>query len=110
MINPATWQTVIEKNGLSTAEGQITHDPFLRIAQEAASFEKGGYPQARVNVTVTNGAEYGMIKVSVNITVPCPPTENHIQTASEAAFLKATEMVNEASESVGLPALPAPYE
>lgn len=109
MISPSTWEKVIQNNGLSREEGLFSGEPFGSIVGAAATMQQQGYSPAKVSVTVGNAIEYNAVKVSVTITVSCPQNEQHIQYATEVSFLKALEMVNEASDTLGIPRLEAPY-
>lgn len=97
------WQTVFEKNGVDkTLEGQLNNDPFATLASQARAWENAGMPHSRVNLALTNGEDYGQVKVYVSLNVICPPTEQHIAMATEAAFVKALDLVNDASETLGI--------
>lgn len=98
-VNPAVWKQTIEKQGFTEAAvGQLMEDPFLLLASRALSSGASG----SVSIGVSNGADYGQIKVHVQITVPVYPSEADIGLAGEAAFIKAHKMVNEASAALGL--------
>jgi len=104
-IDQAIWKKTITSNGFDqTTEGQLTEDPFIllatRVANTLAANDK--YPVARVNLGLTNGADYGTLKVHVSLTIPVLPMEADISLAGEAAFIKARQMVNEASAALGL--------
>jgi len=109
MISPSTWEKVVQHNGMTREEGLLNGDPFAALAQQAHAWKEAGYEPARVNVTASNSLDYGQGKVSVLVSIACPQTEQHIQMATEAGFLKALEMVNEASDTIGIPALERPY-
>lgn len=78
-------------------------DPFnyLRAATHQATSEEQG-PHSEVEygvhrsleVTLTDGSQ-GWVKCSVNIRIVCPQTERSIDVAGEAAFTKASELVND---------------
>jgi hypothetical protein len=110
MIEASTWQKVIDKNGVqTTGSGQFAGDPFATLALQAYGYKDNGWEPARMTVTVANGIDYNQVKVVVTAHVICPQTEQHMQLAAEAGFLKALEMVNEASESLGMQPLPKVY-
>ncbi len=109
MIPSSTWEKVVENNGLSREVGLLNGDPFAALATQANEWRAQGLEPSRVNVLVGNGIEYNQVKVSITLTIVCPPHEKYIQVASEAGFLKALEMVNEASETIGMPPLPKAY-
>ncbi len=110
MINPSTWEKVMERSGVTHAEtGTLEGDPFRHLSLVAATHKKSGFEPARMNVSVHNGTDYSQIKVVVTCSVVCAQDEQHMQLATEAGFLKALEMVNEASESLGIPTLPVVY-
>lgn len=102
MIQLSTWQLVCEHTGLRE-QGTLMGEPFSTLAHFA------GENPTRVTVNVGNGIDYNQVKVSVTINVACPQREDYIQLAAEAGFLKALEMVNEASATLGIPQLPKAY-
>ncbi len=100
------WQTVFEKNGVEkTLEGQLNNDPFATLASQARAWEDAGMPHSRMSLTMGNGMDYNQVKVAVTLNLACPPTEQHIAMATEAAFVKALDLVNDASETLGIPPL-----
>jgi hypothetical protein len=102
-VQQATWEKVIEKHGFSEySKGLATTDPFLILAQQAQQAKD----PVKVTLGLVNGGDFGQVKVYVNIQVPVYPLESAISMASEAAFVMAHRMVNEASIAIGLPPLP----
>jgi hypothetical protein len=105
-IDQATWQQTIEQNGFTQiAQGMLTEDPFDLLAKRAAQGESVGQPSARVNLLLNNAGDYGAPKVSVTLTIPVLCTEADISLAGEVGFIKAHQMVNEASAAISLPPL-----
>jgi hypothetical protein len=105
-IDQATWQRTIDQNGFTqVAQGLLTEDPFDMLAKRAAQGESGGQPSARVNLLLNNAGDYGAPKVSVTLTIPVLCAEADISLAGEVGFIKAHQMVNEASAAIGLPPL-----
>ena len=103
-ISPAVWKQTIERNGYTEiAEGLATDEPFSLLAERATQSEQMGTPSARVSLTLGSSAEYGSLKVSVTLSVPVSCNEPDISLAGEAVFIKAHQMLNEASASLGLP-------
>lgn len=110
MIDKAVWTKTLEKHGYITqSQGYVEGEPFVTLAGQAMIFEGAKLPTAKVNAFAHNGIAYGEAKVGVSITLSCPQTEQHIEAASEAAFLKALEMVNQASVALGIQPLPKVY-
>jgi len=103
LVPQPVWQTVFEKYGVQkTLQGQLNDDPFAQLASQAGAWEAQGMPHSRVNLALTNGEDYGQVKVHVSLNIVCPPTEQHISMATEAAFIKALDLVNDASETLGI--------
>lgn len=110
MIEPSTWQKIMDRSGVtSTEQGELKYEPFWEMTRNAHSWKQQGFEPARVSVSVNNGTDYGAVKVLITLNIACPQTEQYMQLAAEAGFLKALEMVNEASESLGIPTLPVVY-
>jgi hypothetical protein len=103
-VSPAVWVQTIERNGFQQiSEGLMSGDPFDILSKRAAQAEQAGVPCARASVMVTNASEdYSRVKVSITISVPCACGEGDISLAGEAGFIKAHQMVNEASAALGL--------
>lgn len=105
-IEPATWQRTIEQNGFTqVAQGLVTEDPFELLAKRAWLSEESKVPSARMTLTLNNAGDYGAPKISVTLSVPVLCVEADISLAGEVAFIKAHQMVNEASAAIGLPPL-----
>jgi len=104
VIQPSTWELVSSHTGLKE-QGTLMGEPFSTLAYHASASPN----PARVTVNVGSGVDYNQVKVSVTINVVCPQREDFIQLAAESAFLKALEMVNEASATLGIPTLPKAY-
>jgi len=103
LVPQSVWTTVFEKYGVQkTLQGQLEGDPFAQLASQAGAWENQGMPHSRVSLSLTNGEDYGQVKVHVNLSIACPPTEQHISMATEAAFVKGLDLVNDASETLGI--------
>lgn len=103
-IEVATWQSLIERQGFAEiSRGLVKGDPFDILATRAAQGEAAGTPSARVTLTMGGSSDYGAKKVSITVSVPALCTEADISLAGEALFVKAHQMVNEASDALGLP-------
>lgn len=100
MISQAAWEQVIDRNGFrQVTQGTETKDPFSLLAQRAAAAPSSA---GKVTMSVGNAADYSQVKVSVTLTIPVSMNEYDISLAGEAGFMKAREMVNEASAALGL--------
>jgi hypothetical protein len=106
-ITPATWEQVITNNEFhEVAKGLSSGDPFDILAKRAAMSENSGQPHSQVTVSLTNSSEdYSRVKVFISISIPCACNEADISLAGEAGFIKAHQMVNEASAALRLPLL-----
>jgi len=103
-VDPATWTRVIEKNGYREySQGVLIEDPFQMLAVQAKEAPSG---PAEVMFGLTNGGDFGQLKVYMHIKMPVFPHEAAISMATEAAFIKVHQMVNEASNAIGLQPLP----
>ena len=109
MIPLSTWEKVVENNGVSKEAGLLNGEPFASLANAAKEWKAHGLEPARLNILVGNGADYNQLKVAITISIVCPQHEQYLQLAAEAGFLKALELVNEASETLGIPPLPKAY-
>jgi hypothetical protein len=98
------WERLLEKYGWKQADGG--GDPFDRLCMGVQSARAGNHAVAKVSQTVGVSLDYGQVKVSCTVTVECPQSDAYISVASEAAFLKALEQVNEGAETLGIPKLP----
>lgn len=106
-VQPAVWKKIIDQNGFTKeSSGLASEDPFNILAQRAAHSQSAGQPIAHVTLSLNNAGEYGAPKVSVTLHVPVICGEADISLAGEAAYIKAHQMVNEASDALGLPLLP----
>lgn len=105
-ISSATWHRTLESNGFQTKDnGRAVDDPFYALAERASHFAASGGQVGSVQLTLSNASEdYSRRRVSITITVPCVCSEADISLAGEAAFIKAQQMVSEASAALGIPA------
>jgi hypothetical protein len=94
------WQSVIEKLGQIQLHEGVERDPFMHLAY-LSGIEQ--VRSARVSMTVARAIEYGEIKCSATISIDCPQKEAYIDLASEVAFKKALELVNDGMTQFGLP-------
>ena len=106
-ILPATWKRVIDNNGFQqVSSGMNTEDPFDLLSKRAGMSEGAGQPTSGVTVFLSNSSEdYNRVKVSITIHIPCACNEADISLAGEVGFIKAHQMINEASAALSLPLL-----
>ena len=60
-----------------------------------ALWKKRDVEPARVAITVSEGMDYGALKVSATVSVSCDQNEPTINKAGEVAFYKALELVRD---------------
>ncbi len=75
--------------GDKSEAGQIKEDKF------EALWKNRGTEPARVSVSVSEGMDYGALKVSATVTVSCDQNEATINKAGELSFHKALELVRD---------------
>lgn len=97
------WNKMLERNGYVVNDAGASIDPFAMLAAHA---QAAGLPVAHVTFNVSSSLEYGTIKCGASVTVTCPQTEQAMNTAAEAAFRKAVELVNDGASHLELPLLP----
>lgn len=103
-VDKAVWTRVVSRNGYTEISNQLAEgDPFHMLAMQAKQAPSG---PAEVVMGMGNGGEFGQVKVYVQIRIPVYPHEAAINLASEAAFVKLHQLVNEASAALGLNPLP----
>jgi len=106
-VDPVLWERTVEKNGFrEIAQGVACGEPFQLLATRARTYSQNGGENAVVSLGLTNGSDYGQVKVHVGVTMPVVPTEADINLATEAIFIKCHQLVNEASSAIGLQLLP----
>lgn len=102
-VTPTTWHRIISQHGVEAHEqGTLEEDPFALLARRATDSDN---VHGQVAMTLGNSTNYAQIKVSITLTIPVAMTEQDISLAGEAAFIKLHQMVNEASDALGIPAL-----
>lgn len=70
--------------------GQLKGDDKFEVL-----WKKRDVEPARVAVTVSEGMDYGALKVSATVSVSCDQNEATINKAGEVAFYKALELVRD---------------
>jgi hypothetical protein len=75
--------------GEKAEAGQLVEDKF------EALWKKRDVDPARVAVGVSEGMDYGALKVSVTVSVACDQNESTINKAGELAFYKALELMRD---------------
>lgn len=94
---------MLERHGYVVEFPGASIDPLAMLAAHA---QASGIPVAHVTFNVGSSLEYGAVKCSVSVTLACPQTEQALNTATETAFRKAVELVNDGASHLGLPLLP----
>lgn len=93
------WRGTMERFGWRQEE--VGAEPFHPLALQAQQARLAGQSVARISATVGTSQNYGDLKVSFTVSLDCIQTEPTINLASEAAFLKALELTNDAARMVG---------
>lgn len=107
-MNAATWSAFFERYGVQPLHqsGELLSEPFQWLAAEARRTELAVGPASSISVTASTASmEYSRARISVTVSCPCPSTEVGITMATEAAFILARRMVNEAAGASNLPPL-----
>jgi hypothetical protein len=104
MTDP-TWRATFERYGMppEVQGGILPDDPFSRMALMAESLKETAPPASVAVMLSTASEDYSRARVTVTITCPCPSTEPCIAFTTEATFIIAKRMVNQAAETLGLP-------
>jgi hypothetical protein len=82
--------------------GPLAFDPFAQMAK-LAHIQQEAAPASVSFSLSTASADYSRARVTVTITCPCPSTEACISFTSEAAFIIAKRLVNQAADALELP-------
>ena len=85
--------------------GQL-QDPFWNLALNVRDEHQRAMPSATVESKVSHWGQH--VSVGFTVTIQCPQTQEHIQFASQLAYVTATRFVNDAVSRLdsSMPMLP----
>lgn len=101
------WHMEVKRGGVVEQQnsGQL-QDPFWNLAAGAQTEHRQAMPTATVEAKVSHWGQH--VSVGFTISIQCPQSQQHIEYASQLAYVTATRFVNDAVSRLdsSMPMLP----